>query len=500
MEIKFNSMELPCLMPVLKQTQCFEETQEFRLSDGMPDIASVLCAWGQVLMRGKEWRSGQLCTTGGVMVWVLYMPEDGDVPEVIESWVPFQARWDFQDPGKEGKFRSAFVLRNVDARMTSARKLMLRAVVGVTCEAWVPETVNLPTGADVPADVYVRKTRYPVTVPVECGEKMLTLDEEFAPPDHCPKIEKILRYELQTNLSDRKTIGTKAVFRGVAVLKILYQAEDGQIYNCSFEMPVSQYSELDGEYSENGQLSIWPAVTNLEIELEEDGSVRLRCGITAQYVVFDRAMLDLAEDGYCIRKKADIKMKSFRLPVVLDSSQKTVTFENSAELDCKRIADASWQLEEVKLFRTSEEAEIAISGKVQILYYDQNGNAQCHSQRTQASSSLPADNGAEPTAVAALCGNTDISQNHGEIKTNTEVYLDIRFDGKGEFSAVEAVDLAEVENELSGLPSLILKRACGENLWELAKKTGSSVEAIQKANQLQGEPEADKLLLIPVLK
>jgi len=499
-EIKFNNMELQCLTPVLKQSQSFEETQEFRLSDGMPDMASVICAWGQVLMRGKDWRSGQLCTTGGVMVWVLYMPVDGEAPEVIESWVPFQARWDFPDPGREGKFRTAFVLKNVDARMTSARKLILRTAVGVSCEAWVPETVSIPTGAEVPADLYVRKNSYPVTVPVECGEKMFVLDEEFLVPDNYPKIHKIIRYEMQTNLSDRNIVGSKAVFRGEAVLKILYQAEDGQLYSCSFEVPVSQYSELDGERSDNGQLSIWPAVTNLEIETGEDGGVRLRCGITAQYVVFDRVMMDLAEDGYSIRKKADIKRSAFRLPAVMDLIQKTVAFESSAELDCKRVADTAWQLEESNIYAGGDEAEASVSCKLQILYYDQSGNLRCCSQRTEAGSKFASDTGVEPTAVASLRGKTDVSSNLAETKARTEVLLDIRFDGNGEFSAVESVDLSETENDLSDRPSLILKRCRGESLWELAKEAGSSVEAIQKANQLREEPEAEQLLLIPVLK
>jgi hypothetical protein len=47
-------------------------------------------------------------------------------------------------------------------------------------------------------------------------------------------------------------------------------------------------------------------------------------------------------------------------------------------------------------------------------------------------------------------------------------------------------------------PSLILCRAGERSLWELAKQCGSTVDAICRANQLTGEPAADKILLIPV--
>ena len=51
-----------------------EETQEYKLPDGMPDIGRVIAAWGQVVLRGKEWRSRHIGISGGVMLWVLYAP------------------------------------------------------------------------------------------------------------------------------------------------------------------------------------------------------------------------------------------------------------------------------------------------------------------------------------------------------------------------------------------------------------------------------------------
>ena len=76
MELQFNKSVCNCLQKLVAQTQTQEQTQEIRLPDGMPDIGRVLGAWGQVLMRSKEWRGSGMGVSGGVMVWVLYMPED----------------------------------------------------------------------------------------------------------------------------------------------------------------------------------------------------------------------------------------------------------------------------------------------------------------------------------------------------------------------------------------------------------------------------------------
>ena len=47
-------------------------------------------------------------------------------------------------------------------------------------------------------------------------------------------------------------------------------------------------------------------------------------------------------------------------------------------------------------------------------------------------------------------------------------------------------------------PSLVLQRAEGQTLWEIAKATGSTVAAIRNANGLTQEPDAGQMLLIPV--
>ena len=74
-----------------------EESQELRLPESMPDVGRVIAAWGQPVLRGKEWRSDHIGLTGGVMVWVLYASGDGSGEQCIEGWIPFQMRWDLPE-------------------------------------------------------------------------------------------------------------------------------------------------------------------------------------------------------------------------------------------------------------------------------------------------------------------------------------------------------------------------------------------------------------------
>ena len=64
---------------------------------------------------------------------------------------------------------------------------------------------------------------------------------------------------------------------------------------------------------------------------------------------------------------------------------------------------------------------------------------------------------------------------------------------------VTELEIGERKQPDPGRPSLILQRAGGERLWQIARSCGSTVAAIQEANGLTGEPEPQRMLLIPVL-
>ena len=56
MELEFEKKPLDCLRQVIWEVKNEEQTQDFKLTDTMPDVGRVLASWGQVLLRGKEWR------------------------------------------------------------------------------------------------------------------------------------------------------------------------------------------------------------------------------------------------------------------------------------------------------------------------------------------------------------------------------------------------------------------------------------------------------------
>ena len=121
MDLKFTNSVCSSLRPVLWEANSAEQTQEIKLSDGLPDIGRVISAWGQCILRSKEWNLDQIQCSAGMMVWILYAPEDGSEPRMVNTWIPFQVRWDLPDGTPEGKMVIQCLPRFSDAYSSQKR-------------------------------------------------------------------------------------------------------------------------------------------------------------------------------------------------------------------------------------------------------------------------------------------------------------------------------------------------------------------------------------------
>lgn len=250
----------------LTQVQNLEQTQELRIPEGMPDAARILAGWGQVLLRSKEWNRDNIRVSGGVLVWVLYEPEDGSQPRRLETWIPFQMNWDLPEDTPEGRVRIRPLLRYVDARTVSSGKVMIRVGIGLLAQSWCPHHAEISQMEDGAGDVELLHSRWPVRLPMETGEKAFEMEETLSMPASAPAVEQVVYFRMDPMVTDRKVLGNRMVFRGNGNLHLLYRCPEGQLHSWDFELPFSQYTDLEDTYSGDAQADVMMAVTRLELE------------------------------------------------------------------------------------------------------------------------------------------------------------------------------------------------------------------------------------------
>lgn len=497
MELQFQKNICKYLNCVVREVQNTELTQEIRLSDGMPDIGRVLASWGQVVLRSKEWRGDTVTVTGGLMVWVLYAPEDGTAPRSVDSWIPFQLKWNLPLVDREGPVRILPILRFVDSRGLSARKMMVRAGVGAMGEILCPMEAEVYSPGEIPEDVELLKRTYPVRLPRESGEKTFFVDEEVT-VSATSGPEKVLGYMVSPQIQDKKVMANKAVFRGALDLHLIYRGQDGLVHSWDTSFPFSQFAELEMEYSPDSQADVQMGVTSMELDMNEQGQIRMKCGLLAQYLVDDRELLELIEDAYSPCRNLEMSSLPLELPAILENRKETINVQQSLSGQSGDAADILFLPDFPRCFRTEKGMEAQLSGVFQILCYGDEGMLRSGTSRWESIYDLPAGDNSR-IDVLTLPKFSGYSRVEGSDMTlQGEMNLQILTTAKQGMPMITDLNLGECSERDSTMPSLILCRAEGEELWDIAKRCNSTVGAIQRANNLQGEPLENQMLLIPV--
>ncbi len=493
MEIKFSKTGCPCLRQVVSQVQTQEQTQELRLPDVMPDIGRVLGCWGQVLIRSKEWRGNSMSVSGGVLAWVVYAPEDGSEPRSVDTWIPFQMRWDLPDTQRDGSICITPLLKGMDARSTSARKLMLRANVSLLGQAMEPVEPEIASPEDMGQDVELFRVSYPLELPREAGERLFQVEEEMILPGTYPQVRSLLRYECQPEILEYKVMAGRLVFRGNCNVHILYSSDSG-LQTWDAQVPFSQYAELDRDHSPNATSWIMPMVTGLEMMQDEQNRLQLKYGMAVQYVIYDRVMVETVADAYSPVRQIKTECEELELPMCLEIHREPMEVQVPLGEDVERILDLSYLPDHPSHRQNGDTREFDMPGMFQMLYYDKSGMLQNSTCRAEGHWQCPSDAGNRTECCVRMSERPQGTANELTARWELETAV---FAQQG-LPMVTCVNLGEEIKPDPGRPSLILRRTGSDSLWDIAKACGSTVDAIRKANGIQEEPEPGRLLLIPV--
>ena len=496
MELQFQKREADCLRPVIRETKQTELTQELRLSDGMPDAGRILGAWGQPMIRSKQWSGDQITVSGGVLAWVVYAPEDGSECRSVDLWVPFQMRWDIPSGEPDGVIRVHPILRFVDGRTVSARKFMVRMGVSVHTEALCPMTYGFYETGELPENVHVLRRTYPLRLAKVSGEKIFTMDEEFALPDHLAPA-KLLRYTVHPEIAEKKLMGDRVIFRGNLNLNLLYRDEGGEILSWEEELPFSQFDQLDEAVSGDGAVNMDIMVTGLELDLQ-DRRLHLKCSLAAQYLVEEETVLELVQDAYGTDREVKLWEDAVTLPVILEQRIDAVSAEQVIPGKKGQILDATFAVDFPKYHSGVGEGEQCFSGVFQVLCRSEDESVQSAAVRWESQRSLPMGEGCVVDASVIGIGKMKAMESGEGISLTVPLQIQTRTTVAQELKMITGMELGPVQEPDPNRPSLILCRPGRENLWSLAKRCGSTVGAIQRVNNLDDDYPDHRILLIPI--
>ena len=497
MELQFQKKVHSCLKPILQETKQTELTQELRLGDGMPDVGRVLGTWGLPVVRSKQWSGDQVTVSGGVMVWVLYAPEDGTECRSVDLWIPFQMRWDIPACDRDGVIRVLPLVRFADSRTLSSRKMMVRVGLALHGQALCPMDFEVAEPDCVTEGVELLKRTYPLRLPKGAGEKIFTMDEEFTLPEHMAAPAKILRYLATPEITEKKILGDKILFRGNLNLQLLYRDGEGNIRSWTGPLVFSQYEEVDFPMDGDIHVEMDMLVTGLELDLM-DNRLHLKCNLAAQYLVNELMRLELIEDAYGVNRDVTIQEEMLRLPVILDQRTDSMNAEQMIHGKRGEILDAVFLPDFPRRRRNGSDSEMELCGMFYLLSRGEDGAIQGSSVRWEGAKAMAACEECAIDAKFLSMGSVQTMESGEGMALSVPLQMETSTGINQELNMITGLDLGALREGEASRPSLILCKSGKENLWAIAKRCGSTVGAIRSANKLDEEPPEDRFLLIPV--
>jgi hypothetical protein len=168
------------------------------------------------------------------------------------------------------------------------------------------------------------------------------------------------------------------------------------------------------------------------------------------------------------------------------------------DAECTRVVDVCFFPDHPRVSRVGGRSEGELSGVFQLLYEDADGALQSAAKHWEQPWSIE---GADETVTmleVLADGAVSAVSGAGTVQMKGDIGLFIVTEGERGQWMLCGMEAGEIKEPARDRPSLILRRAEGERLWDIAKSCGTTVQAICQANELQSEPAPGQMLLIPM--
>ncbi len=485
-------------------TLCQEETLESIVPDACPDILRIVDVCGQATVSGKQAREGAAQVTGMVRASILYQPEGGGGLRRMEVGLPFTCQAEAPGLTERGTVLASPRLRGAEARALNPRKVLLRVDLAVDITACQPVERPVCIGVKDSGEEGLCQRQFRGENYQLCAvqEKPFTFSDQVR-LQGTGESPMLLAVRAQPVCTESKLIGSKLIFKGMVELYLLLQEAGGGLSASHESLPFSQIIEVAGA-GEEGECQVEVEVASLQCDqLPGDGrEMDVNLELLAQAQVYCRRPVTLLQDLYSTSSLMEVERENQRLCRLTEQSVRPQAVRELLETGelVRSVVDARLTLGQVRRNREGKELVLTTEGCVTVLYLDENELVQCVRRSLPVTCRLECPEGARCSCTCVCPGEVFAAPAAGGVEVRFTVEFHCLATETAEVPTVTSAQLGEARNAGEGQrPSVVLRMPSpGEELWDIAKAHGTTMEQILQANELEEDClPTGRMLLIP---
>ena len=502
MKLELNRTHLTGYETVLDTTVFQEETLETIVPDANPDILRLVDTQGKVLLKSREVMDGRVTLTGTARLTVLYQPEGRTGPCRLEVSIPFSVSAEARNLNSGCLVVAVPRIAGADTRTMNPRKILTRVEVAIAIRVYASEKRVLSSGATAEdGSVEQLKHSHRPCLVTAVQEKQISFEDDLTIPAGRPAAEELISSRVELECREAKLIGNKLIFKGEAAVRLLYRPVGGGLDAADFTLPFSQIAEVIG-VGENGVCHVNMGLTAADFSLGADGrTISAMLSMLGQAVVQEERETELLADLYSTgcRVQVEQAVYDYRVLRMAGTGRQSVRQLIETGLSVQSVVDAYCLVGQMTKKREGTRLNLCAELIITAVCMTEDREYCAMSRRVEVSCPVEIP---EEYDCRFDCRYVEM------LATPTADGVELRFQMEFPYlctqmtqgTIVKEVHVSEESEDGAEIrPSIVLRvLQSGECLWDVAKRYGTTMGDIIRANELEHErPAEGTLLLIP---
>ncbi len=489
---------------------------DYILPDYYPEIFKVLKCIAVPHITSFDVTGDKLSYEMSVSIRILYCAEDNDAVQIIEQKLNYFKKIDL---GRMCVNPSVSIIPQIsfmNCRAVNQRRIDVRGAVSTSINVTDIVANEMISEADG-GGVQLKKVSLTYPSNHIRKQKKISISDEFDLGMSKPSVLNIIRSDAVITSCDNKIISNKLIVKGEICINMLYtycKENKSGIEAMQFTLPFSQVIDMEG-IDDRFNCILDTEVISCDVYPRSDGdgnskNIECKADILISCSAYRTSTADLAVDEYSTLYKTEDKKANFIIEMPPQQINSACVIKNtltSAEGEIECVYDAWCNIKTFNIQNDTESKQFIITGVAEYYVIGKNteGSPIVYEKEDNFTANIPAEN---------MCDNSRIDIKLVPISCSYNLASDSSIEIKAELklsgNIVNVMNICGITEIIVSEDELLDKNQNyalkiyytngDEDLWEIAKKYGTSVSAIIEENEIEDDTIIGSgMLLIPIV-
>ena len=459
--------------------------------DSKPDILNTICTSGVVCVYKKEVLNEKIKIDGNINTYIMYLADDSENKvRGITTNLDFSEVIQVQNCQEGMNCKLDVKLKSIESRIINGRKVGIKATLEVIVNIYSNEEVEIINNLQNAEGIQMLNEELNVNSLVGSGETKIYAKDTIN-TDTADNLAEILKANVCICDKDIKISYNKILTKAEAEIKIMYLTEDNRINCVTARIPVVGFIDIPNVTEENIcdiQYEIKNIVIKPNSSEEHSIYVEIEVGVSAN--VYEDKKINLIQDIYSPCENLEFNKKKVTTITGKKSCREPIQIREKVmleDINNKRIIDVD--INPVIENENKLNSRIIYQGQLEIRFILGNDNLDIETKEVEIpfeftmenielGESLNTDTDIEVT-------NTDfVVQDGGMVSSNIDMLMNFNSYQDTNLNIMDEIQInGNKEEEDYSIVMYIVKK--GDTLWDIAKKFGSTIDDIARANGIE---------------